>query len=103
MKHPYTLKSLLDNRTEIMAYDGIGWIADELEHFEESAQIKIVDCRGNSTYHEFSQKDLNRAFCQIIEDRMHFKLNDQHFQEVIEETILGWDWIIRYATNHGWS
>jgi hypothetical protein len=25
------------------------------------------------------------------------------YQIVIEETIFGWDWIIRYATNHGWS
>jgi hypothetical protein len=103
MKHPYTLKNLLDNRADIMEYDGIGWIVDELRHFEDSAQIKITDCRGKTEYHEFFQKDLNRAFHQIIEDRMNFKLNDRHFQEVIEETIFGWDWIIRYATNHGWA
>ena len=90
MKHPYTLQNLRE--TNVIQYDGIGWLASDIEHFADSSQIEI-----DGKFYEFNQKDLNGAFKQIVEDRISGDLHDQHFQEVLEDTIVGWDWILRYV------
>jgi len=90
MKHPYTLQNLRE--TDVLQYDGIGWLASDIEHFEDSSQLEI-----DGKFYEFNQRDLNKSFKQIVEDRISGGFHDQHFQEVLEDTIVGWDWVLRYT------
>lgn len=75
-----------------MQYDGIGWLAEGINYEKDSVGLYI-----DGKFYEINQGDLDRAFCKIVEDRISGDLHNQHFQEVIGDTIVGWDWVLRYV------
>ena len=101
-KHPYTLEEFRETETAVMSYEGLGWLFDSVKFFKNHARLSYVENDGYSRQtFKVTQDDLDRAFKEIIEARFDGELHDQHFNEVMESTPDGWDWIIRFATKHG--
>lgn len=101
VKHPYTLKNFYYLETEVMSYDGLGWLFDSVKFFKTHAQLSYVDDYDTRHTFKVTQRDLDRALKEIIEARFYNQLHDQYFQEVLEQTPDGWDLVIGYATKHG--
>lgn len=101
IKHPYTLDEFRRLEPEIMSYDGLGWLFDSVKFFKSHVRLSYVDDFDTRHTFKVTQRDLSRALIEILEARFDYEFHDQHFQEVMEGTPDGWDWVIRYATKHG--